>query len=83
MITVDDKYVQKSEEEWTNAEEQASLENLRALIAIYDGVDLNVFKLIKDAWKVLEVAFEGTSKVKISQLQLLAYKFKSFRMMEE
>ena len=52
-------------------------------------MDLNVFELInsrtlaKDVWKILEVAFEGTSKVKISRLQLLTYKFESLRMIEE
>ena len=37
----------------------------------------------KDAWKALKVAFEGTSKVKISRLLLLTSKFESLRMMEE
>ena len=79
----------KPEEDWNDAEEQGSLGNSRALNVIYNGVDLNMFKLIKsyvtakDAWKKLEVAFEGTSKVKTSQLLLLTSKFESLRMMEE
>lgn len=82
MVTVDGKFVPKPEEDWTDTEEHESLGNSRALNAIYNGVDLNVFKLInssittKDAWKALEVAFEGTSKVKTSRLLLLTTKFK-------
>lgn len=89
MITVDGKYVPKPEDDWTNEEEQESLRNSRALNVIFNVVDLNMFKLInscvtaKDAWKKLEVAFEGTSKVKTSHLLLLTSKFEALRMMEE
>ena len=38
--------VSKSEVDWTDAEEQVSIGNARALNAIFNGVDLNVFKLI-------------------------------------
>ncbi|TYK15997.1 gag-pol polyprotein [Cucumis melo var. makuwa] len=64
----------------------------RALVStymIFNGVDLNVFKLInscsttKEIWKTLEVAYEGTSKVKISRLQLITSKFESLRMTED
>ncbi|TYJ99674.1 gag-pol polyprotein [Cucumis melo var. makuwa] len=67
--------VSKSEVDSTYAEEQASVGNARALNAIFNCVDLNVFKLInscsivKEAWRILEVAYEETSKVKISRLQ--------------
>ncbi|KAA0061380.1 gag-pol polyprotein [Cucumis melo var. makuwa] len=40
MITVDGVSVPKSEVDWTDAEEQASLGNARALNAIFNGVDL-------------------------------------------
>ncbi|KAA0062665.1 gag-pol polyprotein [Cucumis melo var. makuwa] len=46
MITVDGLSIPKLEVDWTNAEEQASVGNARALNAIFNGVDLNVFKLI-------------------------------------
>ena len=46
MITVDEVSVPKPEVDWTDAEEQASIGNARALNAIFNGVDLNVFKLI-------------------------------------
>ncbi|KAA0062576.1 gag-pol polyprotein [Cucumis melo var. makuwa] len=68
---------------------QASVGNARALNMIFNGVDLNVFKLInscstaKETWKTLEVAYEGTSKVKISRLQLITSKFESLRMTED
>ena len=37
---------------------------------------------VKEAWKIVEVAYEGTSKVKASCLQLLSSKFEYLRMME-
>ncbi|TYK30437.1 F5J5.1 [Cucumis melo var. makuwa] len=89
IIAVNGVSVPKPEVDWTNAEEQASVGNVRALNAIFNGVDLNVFKLInscstaKEAWKTLEVAYEGTSKVKISRLQLITSKFEALRMTED
>ncbi|TYK29879.1 gag-pol polyprotein [Cucumis melo var. makuwa] len=88
MTTVDGVSVSKPEFDWTDAEEQASVGNARALNAIFNGVDLNVFKLInscstaKKAWRILEVAYEGTSKVKISRLQLITSKFEALKMSE-
>ncbi|KAA0060391.1 gag-pol polyprotein [Cucumis melo var. makuwa] len=72
-----------------DAEEQASVGNARAINAIFNGVDLNVFKLInfcitaKEAWKIQEVAYEGTSKVKIFRLQFITLKFKALKMTED
>ncbi|KAA0046482.1 gag-pol polyprotein [Cucumis melo var. makuwa] len=72
-----------------DAEEQASVGNARAINVIFNGVDLNVFKLIdscttaKEAWKILEVAYEGTSKVKIFRLQLVTSKFEALKMIED
>ena len=89
MITVYDVYVPKSEVDWTDVEEQASIGNARALNAIFNSVDLNVFKLInsyssaKEVWKILEVAYEGTTKVKISRLQLVTSKFETLKMFED
>jgi hypothetical protein len=62
--------VLKLEEEWTIAEDETSLANSRALNAIFNGVDQNVFGIIKQcniakkAWEILEITYEGTSKVK-------------------
>ncbi|KAA0042306.1 gag-pol polyprotein [Cucumis melo var. makuwa] len=89
MITVNGVSVPKPEVDWTDAEEQASVGNVRALDAIFNGLDLNIFKLInscstaKEAWKTLEVAYEGTFKVKISRLQLITSKFEALRMIED
>ncbi|KAA0058259.1 gag-proteinase polyprotein [Cucumis melo var. makuwa] len=64
MITVNGVSIPKPEVDWTDAEKQASIGNARALNMIFNGVDLNVFKLInscstaKEAWKTLEVAYE-------------------------
>ncbi|TYK11809.1 gag-pol polyprotein [Cucumis melo var. makuwa] len=46
MSTVNGVSVSKPEVEWTDAKEQASVGNARALNSILNGVDLNVFKLI-------------------------------------
>ncbi|TYJ96973.1 gag-pol polyprotein [Cucumis melo var. makuwa] len=89
MVTVDGVSVPKPKVDWTDAEEQASVGNARAINAIFNGVDLNVFKLInscttaKEAWKILEVAYEGTSKVKISRLQLITSKFEALEMTKD
>ncbi|TYK00077.1 gag-pol polyprotein [Cucumis melo var. makuwa] len=70
-------------------EDEESLRNSQALNALYNGVDQNVFKLIntctsvKKAWDILEVADEGTSKVKISRLQVLSSKFKALKIVED
>ena len=66
--------VLKSEEEWTVDEDESSLANSRALNAIFNGVDKNMFRMIKqcsvakEAWETLKIAHEGTSKVKRSRL---------------
>ncbi|TYK07991.1 gag-pol polyprotein [Cucumis melo var. makuwa] len=89
MITVDGVSVPKPEVDWTDAEEQASVGNARALNAIFNGMDLNVFKFInfcsttKEAWRILEVAYEETSKVKISRLQLITSKFEALKMSKD
>ena len=83
MIAIDSRSIPKSEVDWTDAEEQAFVGNSRAINAIFNGVNLNVFKLInscssaKEAWKILEVAYKGTTKVKISRLQLVTSKFEA------
>ncbi|TYK08881.1 gag-pol polyprotein [Cucumis melo var. makuwa] len=85
MIIVDGVSVPKSEVDWIDVEEQASVGNARAFNTIFNDVDLNVFKLInscstaKEAWKILEVAYEGTTKVKISILQLVISKFEALK----
>jgi uncharacterized protein (UPF0335 family) len=81
--------VLKSEDEWTLPEDQLSLANSKALNALFNGVDKNMFRLIKkcdvakDAWDILRTAHEDTSKVKSSRIQLLTTKFESMKMQED
>ncbi|KAA0043006.1 gag-proteinase polyprotein [Cucumis melo var. makuwa] len=81
--------VRKSEMKWTKDEDDAAVGNSRALNALFNAVNLNIFKLIntcksaKVAWDILEVAFEGTSKLKISWLQILTSPFEALQMGED
>ena len=60
----------KPEEEWTTTEVELALGNSKALNALFNGVEKNMFRLIKqctvakDAWEILKTAHEGTTKVK-------------------
>ncbi|KAK2455973.1 cysteine-rich RECEPTOR kinase [Trifolium repens] len=79
----------KPEADWTKEEDEAALSNNKAINALFNGVDTNMFKLIKkclsakEAWEILMTCYEGTSKVKMSKLQLLTTKFENLRMKEE
>ncbi|WJX56910.1 hypothetical protein P8452_42523 [Trifolium repens] len=79
----------KPDKDWTPAEDTLALGNNKALNALFNGVDKNMFRFIKqctvakDAWEILKTTHEGTSKVKISRLQLLYTKFENLRMKEE
>jgi len=82
--------VLKPKEEWTIAEDELALGNSKALNALFNEVDKNMFRLIKqcivakdDAWEILKTAHEGTSKVKSSRLQLLTTKFENLKMRED
>jgi len=81
--------VLKPEEEWIVAEDELAVGNSKALNALFNGVDKNMFKLIKqctmakDAWEILKTAHEGTTKVKRARLQLLTTKFENLRMLED
>ncbi|GAU32755.1 hypothetical protein TSUD_323230 [Trifolium subterraneum] len=79
----------KPEEDWTDAEDSLALGNSKALNALFNGVDKNMFRLIKrctvakEAWEILKTTQEGTAKVKISRLQNLTRKFENLRMKED
>jgi len=81
--------VLKPEEEWSALEDEQALANSKALNSLFNGVDKNMFKLIKkcymakDAWEILRTAYEGTSKVKSSRIQLLTTKFEGLKMQED
>lgn len=53
-VTNDGKTTFKAKIEWSDSEDQASIENSRAQNAFYSEIDHNVFKLI-NRWKILEV----------------------------
>jgi hypothetical protein len=79
----------KPEEQWSKEEDDLALGNSKALNAIFNGVDKNIFRLVnnfevaKDAWDILKTTHEGTSRVKMSRLQLLTTKFENLRMKED
>ena len=81
-------HLKKPEIEWSPTEDEATLSNSKALNAIYNGVDKNVFRLINtcesanEAWDILETTFKETDKVKNSQL-LVTTKFENMRMHED
>lgn len=90
MITYqDDTTSLKPEVGQTDAEDNVVLVNSNALNVIFNGVDNNMFKLIntcteaKVAWEILKIGHKGTSKVRMSRLQLLTKKFVSLRMDED
>ncbi|PNY13324.1 gag-protease polyprotein [Trifolium pratense] len=76
-------------EDKTPAEDITALGNSKALNALFSGVDQHMFKLIKkcivakEAWEILKTTHEGTSKVKISRLQMLTRKFENLSMKED
>src|SRR4030066_2260851 len=79
----------KPEEDWSKEDDQLALGNFRTLNALFNGVDKNIFRLIKqctvakDAWEILKTAHEGSSKVKMSRLQLLTTKFEELKMKDD
>jgi hypothetical protein len=81
--------VLKLEEDWSTAEDELALGNSKALNALFNGVDKNMFRLIKkctvakDACEILKTAHEGTFNVKSSRLYLLTTKFENIKMMED
>ncbi|PNY15186.1 gag-protease polyprotein [Trifolium pratense] len=70
-------------------EDDLALGNSKALNAIFNGVDINMFRLVKrctiakNAWEILRKAREETSKVKLSKLQMLSTNFENLCMKEE
>ena len=79
----------KKEEEWSNEKDEEALENSKALNAIINGVDKNMFRLIntctvaKEAWGILKTAHEGMPRVRMSRLKMLTTQFETLSMSEE
>ena len=81
--------VLKPEEDYDDNDEALSQGNSKALNAIFNGVDKNIFKLIKNckhakvAWETMKKVHEGNPKVKLAKLQLLSSKFENLKMNED
>ncbi|CAM8877637.1 unnamed protein product [Rhodiola kirilowii] len=81
--------VLKPEALWTEDEDKASMGNSKAMNAIFSAVNENVMKLIincevaKEAWDILQIAFEGTDKVRNSRMQAVTTKFEEMKMKED
>ncbi|XP_045799072.1 uncharacterized protein LOC123893185 [Trifolium pratense] len=79
----------KAVKDYSKDEDELALGNSKALNAIFNGVDINMFRLVKrctvakNAWEILRKAHEGTSKVKLSKLQMLRTNFENLCMKEE
>ncbi|CAM8880395.1 unnamed protein product [Rhodiola kirilowii] len=80
--------VPKPEALWIEEEDKASMGNSKAMNAIFSAVDENVMKLIincevaKEAWDILQTAFEGTDKVRNSRMQVVTTRFEEMKMKE-
>ncbi|CAM8987103.1 unnamed protein product [Rhodiola kirilowii] len=80
--------IPKPEALWTEEEDKASMGNLKAMNTIFSAVDENVMKLIincemaKEAWDILQIAFEGTDKVRNSRMQAVTTRFEEMKMKE-
>ncbi|XP_012832499.1 PREDICTED: uncharacterized protein LOC105953386 [Erythranthe guttata] len=89
-VAIDEKGIEteKHEKDWSKAEQIAANMNSKALNAIFNGIDINQFKIIsacecaKEAWEKLQTAYEGTASVRLSKLQMLATRFEDLRMEE-
>ncbi|CAM8928894.1 unnamed protein product [Rhodiola kirilowii] len=63
--------------------------NSKAMNAIFSAVNENIMKLIincevaKEAWDILQIAFEGTDKVRNSRMQAVTTKFEEMKMKED
>ncbi|CAM8990838.1 unnamed protein product [Rhodiola kirilowii] len=89
VVTKDDKVIPLTKDKWTEAQKNAEAANSKAMNAIFLGVDGKNFKMIstceiaKKAWDILQTAHEGTTKVKISQMETVTAKFENLRMRED
>ena len=69
--------VLKPEEEWTPAEDKLTLGNSKALNALFNGVDKNMFRLIKqctmakDAWEILKQHMMAQLRYKVQNFNFL------------
>ncbi|KAG9453482.1 hypothetical protein H6P81_006386 [Aristolochia fimbriata] len=70
-------------------EERLSNCNSKALNAIFGGVNEEQFRrisactIVQEAWRILEVHYEGTESVRVSKLQMLTTQLQLMRMRED
>ncbi|KAG9454814.1 hypothetical protein H6P81_007718 [Aristolochia fimbriata] len=82
----DKKRILKPSSEWNDVEDRLSNCNSKALNAIFGGIDEEQFRRVsactmaKEAWKILEVHYEGTGSVRAVKLQMLMTQFELMRM---
>lgn len=78
----------KPEKDWTDEELKKAKFNARALTAIHCSVGRKQFELIqgcetaKEAWDILQIHYEGTTKVQSSRKDMLASRFENLKMEE-
>ncbi|CAM8997351.1 unnamed protein product [Rhodiola kirilowii] len=89
VVTKDDEVILLTKDKWTEAQKNAEAANSKAMNVIFSGVDGKNFKMIstceiaKKAWDILQTAHEGTTKVKISQMETITTKFENLRMQKD
>ncbi|CAM8877574.1 unnamed protein product [Rhodiola kirilowii] len=91
FVTVDvcGKAVPLTEDKWNETERNAEARKSKAMNIIFSTVDGKNFKMIstckiaKTAWDILQMANEGTAKVKISRMEKVTSKFQSLKMKED
>lgn len=72
--------------EWTTKQERVINTKFKALYAIIYGIDVKEFKHIskctiaKEAWEILQIAYEKTSTIKQSKMYILTIKVETLRM---
>ncbi|CAA0834065.1 Zinc knuckle (CCHC-type) family protein, partial [Striga hermonthica] len=81
--------IPKPKDNWTDAEKFQEEANYRVLYAIMMAVDQTRHKMIvhcktvKDAWRVLQRQFKGSTVVKASRLQWVTLEFDQIKMRDE
>jgi len=79
----------KPKEDWFKEEDELALGNSKALNTLFNEVEKNMCRLIntctvaKDSWDILITTHGGTSKARMSRLQLLTTKFENLRMKDD
>ncbi|CAM8877687.1 unnamed protein product [Rhodiola kirilowii] len=89
VITEAGKVSLLTKDKWTEVHKNAEAANSKAMNAIFSGVDGKNFKMIstceiaKKVCDILQTTHEGTTKVKISRMEMVTSKFENLRMQED